>query len=140
MCTDFRDAAERHWHDGGTLFSDDALANADHLFGLSAECALKAVMEPMGMTLNADGKPSERRYRIHINDLWNEFHAFTTGRIGERYISMLSMAPNPFSDWDINQRYHHRTAIPRQRVQRHREAAMAAMTILQEAILDGEVS
>jgi len=45
MPTDFRDAAERHFEDAGYLEAGNRPANADHLFGLSAECALKAVMQ-----------------------------------------------------------------------------------------------
>ena len=42
-------ALQRHWEDAELLFSEKRLANADHLYGFSAECGLKAVMEALGM-------------------------------------------------------------------------------------------
>jgi hypothetical protein len=48
---DYRDAAERHWEDAGFLINDNRIANTDHLFGMAAECALKAVMQTLGMKL-----------------------------------------------------------------------------------------
>ena len=44
MSVDFRDAAERHWTDAWLLFGNNRVANSDHLIGMAAECALKAVM------------------------------------------------------------------------------------------------
>ena len=58
MPVDFRDAAERHYEDAGYLLADDRLSDADHLFGLSGECALKAVMLYVGY-----GAPTRWRAR-----------------------------------------------------------------------------
>lgn len=63
MPVDFRDAAERHWEDAEHLMNNDRLANADHLYGLSAECSLKAVMCALGMPIFSDGSPMHP-YRI----------------------------------------------------------------------------
>ena len=63
MPVNFRDAAERHWADAGYLLEDDRIANADHLFGLSAECALKALMLSLGMILGPKGAPKDDRYK-----------------------------------------------------------------------------
>jgi len=60
MPVDFYDACKRHWNDAEHLFDQKRLANADHLFGLAAECALKAVMVALGMTLLPDGKPEKK--------------------------------------------------------------------------------
>lgn len=81
MPVDFRDAAERHWEDAGHLLADARLANSDHLFGLSAECALKSVMLELGMRLKNNGKP-EVPYAVHINKLWDEFITFAHNRGG----------------------------------------------------------
>ena len=67
MPIDFCDAAQRHWEDAGYLLADARPANADQLFGLSAECALKAIMLALGMTLRADGAPEKPQHRVHIN-------------------------------------------------------------------------
>jgi len=41
MSIDFLDPHDRHWEDGERLFGVSRWANADHLYGLSAECGLK---------------------------------------------------------------------------------------------------
>lgn len=46
---DFADAHRRHWGDAELLFRSRRLGNADHLYGLSAECGLKAVAEGLEM-------------------------------------------------------------------------------------------
>ena len=68
---DFADARARHWGDAEVLFARGRWANADHLYGLSAECGLKSVMERLGMPMADDLPP--RRYRKHVNDLWRLF-------------------------------------------------------------------
>lgn len=54
---DFFDAHERHWGDGEILFNAQRWANADHLYGLSAECGMKAVMVGLGMPTDKQGIP-----------------------------------------------------------------------------------
>ena len=58
MKVDCRDAHDRHWHDGETLYAASRWANADHLYGISAECGLKAAMTGLGMTTTETG-PAE---------------------------------------------------------------------------------
>lgn len=53
MQVDFLDAHFRHWEDVEQLFQQHRLANADHLYGLAAECGLKRLMMVFGMLLNA---------------------------------------------------------------------------------------
>ena len=138
MPVDFRDATERHWEDAGYLFADTRLANADHLFGLSAECALKAVMQGLGMKLVNNSMP-EAPYACHINKLWDEFITFVQNRGGARYATKINVAPNPFDDWDIYQRYDHRSIITEVKAENHRQAAETTMGILQAAIINGDV-
>ena len=52
---DFRDAHLRHWQDAELLFEHQRWANADQLYGLSAECGLKAVMRALGMPVGRHG-------------------------------------------------------------------------------------
>lgn len=139
MPADFRDAAERHYKDAEYLLTYDRLANADHLFGLSAECALKAVMLPLGMTLRSDDAPADRLHRVHINQLWNEFITFANNRSGAHYAAQLSVMSSPFSNWDVNQRYQHRSEITREIVEEHQAAALTAKQVLENAILNGDV-
>jgi len=139
MPVDFRDAAERHWEDAEYLSADTRTANADHLYGLSAECVLKAVMFALGMTLRTDGVPADRQHRVHINDLWNEFVSFTNSRNGAQYASQISNIANPFTNWSVNQRYDHRTGVTSVITETHRQGAQMAKQILDSAILNGDI-
>lgn len=139
MPVDFREAAERHWTDGDILFRSARLANADHLLGLAAECALKAVMKALGMGVRPDGAPQDKHHRVHINELWDEFVTFAHARGGARYALTLGAVPNPFAGWDIAQRYDHSSSIGAGQAARHQSAAHTARQVLEQAILDGVV-
>ena len=45
MNEDFLDAHMRHWTDAELLYAAQRWANADHLYGISAECGLKGLTE-----------------------------------------------------------------------------------------------
>jgi hypothetical protein len=136
---EYRDAADRHWEDAGFLINDNRTANADHLFGLAAECAMKAVMLGLGMPLRQDGAPVQSKHRKHVDTLWNEFCTFAQMRNGAKYAATLSAYGNDFIDWDISQRYEHRATITAAMVKKHEEGARTAMNVLKQAFLDGVV-
>lgn len=137
MPTDYGDAAERHWEDAEHLLADNRFANADHLFGLSAECALKSVMLRLGMALQVDGAPQERKHRVHIDRLWDEFVTFANNRNCAKYAAGISGGSNPFCKWNVAQRYCHRSQITQVIVETHKRGAQTTRAVLNEAILDG---
>jgi hypothetical protein len=53
MNTDFYDAHQRHWDDAELLYEKQRWANADHLYGMAAECGLKQLMLAFGMTFDS---------------------------------------------------------------------------------------
>lgn len=137
------DAARRHSDDANFLFKHSRLASADHLFGLAAECALKAVMANLGMEMDSD-RPSDPKYIVHINKLWNLFFTFAEGRDAAQITAALgpeadepNESSNPFHDWDISQRYHHRSSFAASTVERHRAGADRSMKALDVARLRG---
>ena len=137
MRTDFGDAATRHWEDAELLRSNERWANADHLYGVVAECALKAVMVMLGMAARPDdGSPADHRHRRHINHIWSVFESFAAGRSEGRYSGVLP-AGTPFADWDAAQRYAARCEFSEGRVTPHRAAAHGVRRILDRARLDG---
>jgi hypothetical protein len=139
MAVDYCNAADRHWEDAGHLLNNNRLANSDHLFGFAAECALKAIMMALGMSLDAHERPVEEPGKKHINELWNEFGAFVQSRGGAKYAAMIDTTLNPFDDWKAGQRYHHRSTFTVAKVEKHRQAAERTMGVLQDAILDGVI-
>lgn len=133
---DYYDAAQRHWDDASYLLSRRCLPNADQLFGLSAECALKAVMQPLGMPMN-NGRPSRREHG-HIDVLWDEFITFANGKGQAHYAAFLG-ATNPFHNWDVRQRYENGSIVSMQVVMDHKSSAEIAFSCLTQAIVDGVV-
>ena len=100
---DFVDAHFRDWGDAELLFTNGRWANADQMYGFSAECGMKAVMVALGMPISPSGTP-DRQYRKHIQDLWALFCTFVSGRNGSRYLGLLPSAP-PFVNWSHHNRY-----------------------------------
>ncbi|MDE0060089.1 MAG: hypothetical protein OXI22_10505 [Defluviicoccus sp.] len=127
---DYADAHDRHWRDAELLFAYPAPANADHLYGLSAECGLKAVLE-------VEGQPVAPTYRLHVDRLWSAFETFARGRTGAAYLSMLP-AGRPFQDWEVGQRYAHRKHFGPACVASHRDAARAVRAMFQSARQGGK--
>ena len=128
---DFRDAHLRRWQDAELLFEHQRWANADQLYGLSAECGLKAVMVGLGMGAGSHGA-LPRQYRKHMNDLWREFVTFVSGRGRGKYVQMLPTA-NPFANWSIDNRYAHGRYLSKSAVDPHRAAARATRKMAQRA-------
>lgn len=127
--SDFTDAHHRHWSDAERLFRCQRWANADHLYGLSAECGLKAL-------LVAEGKHIDPPYKQHIDKLWPVFVQFIDGRRGSDYLTMLPDG-EPFQCWRIKQRYEHQNRFDAARVEPHRKAAQAVHDMVQHAIQGG---
>jgi hypothetical protein len=136
MSADFRDASARHFEDAELLLGHPREANADHLFGLSAECSLKAVMLALGMAVNTDGAPADRGHKVHMPELWAAFQSFAEGRLASRYLEPLDKS-NPFSDWAVDQRYWTRAAITTSAPSRHRTAAAQCRLSLEKLLFDG---
>ncbi|MGB7511899.1 MAG: hypothetical protein WBP54_11520 [Pelodictyon phaeoclathratiforme] len=135
MNPDFLDAHERHWEDAELLKDGNRLANADHLFGISAECGLKCLMIQFGMPMDTD-KPKDRQDRIHANEIWRRFEAYRSGhQQGTNYALSL---PDPFmDDWDVNQRYARRDDFDISRLASHRAGAEAVLNLIKKAKLAG---
>ena len=133
--TNFAAAHHRHWDDAQLLFRNDRWANADQLYGLCAECGLKAVMRRSDMPVGLLGIPDEE-YRRHVSGLWPQFAIFVRGRIGARYLPLLPHQ-NPFTDWSISDRYASSHHFNRARVDSHRKAARKVCQMIHSAKMDG---
>ena len=139
MSTNFRDASARHFEDAEILLREARKANADHLFGLSAECSLKAVMLALGMAVTTGGTPADKGHKVHMPELWAAFQSFASGRLASRYLEPLDKT-NPFSDWAVDQRYWERSAILDTALARHERAAEQCRASLEKLFFDGVAS
>ena len=132
----FVDANQRHWKDAELLFDHQRWANADQLYGLSAECGLKAVMQILGMPVDDQGRPS-KRYRKHVHEIWPDFVTFAGERKGARYLSRLP-ADAPFDDWSHHNRYAAHGHFQPGDVEQHRDAARRVFRVVQLAMQSGQ--
>ena len=131
---DFTDAHRRHWEDAELLFDAGRWANADHLYGVSAECGLKAIMRDLGMEMDAKGRP-EKQYREHMPKLWSAFKDFAQNRDGGAYLASLP-DDEPFDDWSIDDRYANQGHFGSADVAPHRDAACLVRVVVQRAELE----
>jgi hypothetical protein len=145
---DYKDAAERHMADAELLMAQRRWANADHLFGIASECAIKQVMISLGMAKAQDGGPLDRGHRVHMPDLLYAFQTFAQGRLASRYLQPLSQGAirspgthssleNPFGDWLIDQRYSHQSDFTEAIATAHQAAANECMACIVMRNLDG---
>ena len=80
MPADFLDAHHRHWDDAERLFTAQRWANADHLYGLAAECGLKALMQKL-----KGGPLDPKNDYVHVmeskkpSNAWARFEAYRCG-------------------------------------------------------------
>jgi hypothetical protein len=51
----------------------------------------------------------------------------------------MTNVSNPFDDWDVNHRYHHRSGITSEVIEKHRQAAIMIRLVLETAVLNGDV-
>jgi len=136
---DFADAHIRHWQDAEFLFKAGRLANADQLYGYSAECGLKAVMVASGMDVDATtGTPTEPSHRKHIQALWDVFLSFVRTR---PVVNLLRHLPrsNPFTAWSHHNRYAGSHHFDSQAVAPHRDGARQVRQFLLRLKVSGHV-
>ena len=103
-------AAKRHYSDGMVLHGSGRYDNADHLAGLAAECALKALLAAVpGVTVNAKGilvDSASTRYNLHVEDLWGSVQAVPAAAPSQAQAALAALpTTNPFHGWSISDRY-----------------------------------
>jgi hypothetical protein len=136
MTEDFYDAHERHYDDAEMLYAQKRWANADHLFGIAAECGLKVLSEKL------KGSPLVRNERFHVNEpsrkpsnAWDVFESYRSGHAaGTKLILPTS---NPFADWDVSHRYANRVNFSQATVDPHRTGAHLIQTLVITAEVEG---
>ncbi|MGW4388469.1 hypothetical protein [Streptomyces sp. NPDC004685] len=120
---------------------------ADHLAGLAAECAVKAMLidyfgsvqdTPLGIPYSpkvrnrkADSKSQQKKaekesLHWHMPDVWDDLVKLAHGRHGSLILSRLPQ-DNPFAEtadeWSVHHRYVDGQQISQERLARHLEAA-----------------
>ena len=123
----FDDAANRFWHDAENLHTVGRLAAADHLYGLSAECALKAII-----THECGG--IRKQDKVHLPCIWDEFLLHPNNSLAQ------STSANPFNGtWCIEHRYAADKHFDRPRLEKHRAGAKEANKLLEQSKINGQI-
>ena len=128
MNIDFLDAHERHWEDAETLLENTRLANADHLYGISAECGLKCLMQAFGMPISSDGSPANKKDRIHADEIWQRYESYRSGH--HHGVAYALPTSDPFGDWHAAQRYAPRSDFGDATVRAHRGGAESVRALV----------
>ncbi|MEX8506166.1 hypothetical protein [Leptothrix ochracea] len=136
MQADFLDAHQRHWQDAELLFGLQRLANADHLYGMAAECGLKRLMLAFGMPFNPQNdRPKRREDREHADGIWERLETYRHGHTKGPGYALPNFAP--FSDWKADQRYAAQQNFDEARVNRHRAGAEHVCNLIRKAEREG---
>ncbi|GAA3362790.1 hypothetical protein [Saccharopolyspora gregorii] len=138
--TRFAEAAVRHYQDALLLRERQRLANADHLAGISAECALKAIfIGHLGGVIQDDlpknpAKP--KRTYGHLPGLWHELSLVVAGRTGGAFHQAISAA-NPFEHWKVFERYSDGAHTDAARADAHLAEAQKILFLHEQAQING---
>ena len=136
MQADFLDAHLRHWDDAEQLFQAQRWANADHLYGLAAECGLKRLMIRFGMGVSASsGSPTVPDDWKHANNIWARYESYRSGKVEGAEYGLPT--PSPFDNWDVSDRYAHQSNFNQALAQAHRGGASAVGVLIAEARREG---
>ncbi len=137
---DYEDSAARHWTDAELLCGRGRLDNADRLYGIATECALKTALRHPPTHPDAGGLA--RTYRLHVDELWDSVSINAVPKHFPGLIPLLKAA-NPFADWRIAQRYDVSGNTTVDTLEKHRQIAkrvLAAVRIVgQRGASDGYV-
>lgn len=128
---DYVDSHRQHWTDAELLFASARWLNADQLYGISAECGLKALMPALSM-------PVEWK---HVNVIWPGFAQFAAsarGRVSARFVRLLPRR-TPFANWSVHNRYAHSQHFSRASTEQHQIAARGVRDMVLQARIDGVI-
>lgn len=104
------------------LWNTKRLANADHLYGMAAECGLKWLMTGLGMKVDPEtGTPLDRKDRVHADEIWKRYE--TLYREQREARGLPSSKPYPFENWHVSERYIRSRHFTVSHVKAHRNGA-----------------
>lgn len=125
---DYSDAAQRHFQDAVCLHKQtpNRLANASHLYGIAAECALKCVMRGPG---NRGKVP--KGSSGHLPSLLREFEHHSESKGNAALLRRIKQCATGLSNWAIDQRYHAQATFLVQTVDAESESARKLLALSQ---------
>jgi len=101
------------------LFQRSRFDNAGYHYGLSAECALKGVMERVGINFDDVEVDGRTAYYVHFPEL-KRIPVKQAGRLSQKIATMLARTQF-LQEWHLKMRYSHDNAILRPKCEMWRE-------------------
>jgi hypothetical protein len=137
---DYREAAARHARDAKFLREHDRLENAGQLFGMHAECALKALLVAHGLKTTPEGDidRSAKEYRKHIDvlhSLVSSMSIFPDGRSAADIVPYMENLSD-FASWNIEHRYK-KSEIPLNDMSKWAQASHDLEQMIDHAVMQG---
>jgi len=114
-----RSAAVRHFRDAEFLFEKGRFDSAGYHYGFSAECALKGVMERVGIVFDEVEIDGRTAYYVHFPEL-KRIPAKQAGRLSQKIASMLALTQF-LQEWNVKMRYSPDSAVTQPRCELWRE-------------------
>ena len=135
----WQQAARRHFRDAEHLLTDcpPRVENADQLFGVCADSVANILFD---LALERQGRQFTDPEKTPINRCWQELLSLRDSRSSlSQHLQALPRA-NPFSDWNVNQRYGCDGRVKDEVLQKHRTAAQKMLGILDALKQSGDLS
>ena len=125
---DYADAAKRHFQDAKILHQQvpSRLANASHLYGFAAECAIKCIMRGNG---NSGKVP--KGGGGHLPLLLREFELHSVAKGNTALQQRVKKCAPGLNNWSIDQRYHGQATFLAQTVEAEAESAQKLLALSQ---------
>lgn len=140
------ESARRHFQDANALLGSSRQANAGHLFGVAAECGIKALLVASRVPVDDEGSidrlPNVRGkgFKEHMPNLAQALKDLMgnipDSRRATTYLSTLHDLEQ-FSDWRVEHRYWRDSVLPLGSIVGWQSAAVEVMTVLDQAKEDG---
>ena len=125
---DYADAAQRHFLDAKILHQQvpSRLANASHLYGFAAECAIKCIMRS-----NQNNGRVPKGGNGHLPLLLREFEAHSIAKGNAALQKRVKKCAVGLSSWSIDQRYHGQASFTAQTIEAEAESAQRLLALSQ---------
>ena len=81
------------------------------------------------------GTPEAKNDKVHANKIWDRFESYRSGH--HQGAGYILTSPNPFMDWDVNQRYANRRDFNKTIVERHQLGTKSVRELIAKARKDG---
>lgn len=125
--TNYSEAASRHWSDAEFLKENQRPDNADHLYGVAAECCIKSAIIT-GHRINDENLP--KKYWEHVDLLWDLVPIQQLSRNFPGIVPIMKLA-NPFLNWKVAHRYAASGIVALEEIDAHRSITQRLLTATQ---------